>query len=226
MLFLYMFACICLLENNKNSHSARPQLFSRPVLLSTFSSKLLWVISLGTEKASTLLLVEVAEVLGNHLIIHFPVFLLLYFLFWAKLYTAHLAGQTGAIIWACGKSTVTGHFPGSLLLLTRWVEENCCASHCINIWFPLCSWLPSQLWSLSQGQSQTGDFHNANQGQPLSAQALIPWLRRNWQGVPWTPVPAHPWTLCDLAQGGILQRAVLIALVAVIKLSEIWSFTL
>lgn len=37
--------------------------------------------------------------------------------------------------------------------------------------------------------------------------------------MPTTPDPAHPQTLCDLARGGILQRAVLMALVAVIKLS-------
>lgn len=60
----------------------------------------------------------------------------------------------------------------------------------------------------ASGQNQTGDFHNANQGQPLSAQALIPWLRRSWQGMPRTRGPAHPRTLCDLVQGGILQRAV------------------
>lgn len=75
------------------------------------------------------------------------------------------------------------------------------------------------LISASWGQSQAGDFHNANQGQPLSAQALIPWLRRSWQRMPRTPDPAHPQTLCDLARGGILQRAVLMALLAVIKLS-------
>lgn len=168
-----------------------------------------WVISLGTEKTPTLLLAEVAEGLGNHLITHFPPSLSSPgFPFLGKAVHSPSGGANGSHNRSPGKSMVTGHFPGSLLWLTRWVEENRHTPHWINIWFPLCSWLPSQLWSQPRGQSQTGDFHNANQGQPLSAQALIPWLRRSWQGMPRTQGPAHPRTLCDLVQGGILQRGV------------------
>lgn len=71
-----------------------PQLFSRlRCSLTHFSFELLRVITLRTEKAPTLLLAEMVEGLGYHVIIS-PVFPLLYFLFWAKLHTAHLAGLT------------------------------------------------------------------------------------------------------------------------------------
>lgn len=94
--FLHMFTSTCLLKIIRTAFLRALNSFQGlRCSLTHFSFERLWVISLGTEKISNPSSCRGGGGLGIPSD-HFPVFPLLYSLFWAKLHTAHLAGRTGS----------------------------------------------------------------------------------------------------------------------------------